>query len=152
MVGKLVPKARQSAMILYGIYVVISILEVVFLLAGGMPLYDALVSTFATAGTGGFSVKNASIAGYDSPYAEYVISVFLLLFSINFNLYFFILLKNIKPIFKNEEAALVPGYSRRERDSGSGKYTQYVSHSGGDHTQGAVPGGEHNLHGGLLHR
>ena len=102
-VGKLVPKARQSAMILYGIYVVISILEVVFLLAGGMPLYDALVSTFATAGTGGFSVKNASIAGYNSPYAEYVISVFLLLFSINFNLYFFILLKNIKPIFKNEE-------------------------------------------------
>ena len=82
-VGKLVPKARQSAMILYGIYVVISILEVVFLLAGGMPLYDALVSTFATAGTGGFSVKNASIAGYNSPYAEYVISVFLLLFSIN---------------------------------------------------------------------
>ena len=68
-VGKLVPKARQSAMILYGIYVVISILEVVFLLAGGMPLYDALVSTFATAGTGGFSVKNASIAGYNSPYA-----------------------------------------------------------------------------------
>ena len=102
-VGKLVPKARQSAMILYGIYVVISILEVVFLMAGGMPLYDALVSTFATAGTGGFSVKNASIAGYDSPYAEYVISVFLLLFSINFNLYFFILLRNIKPIFKNEE-------------------------------------------------
>ena len=102
-VGKLVPKARQSAMILYGIYVVISILEVVFLLAGGMPLYDALVSTFATAGTGGFSVKNASIAGYNSPYAEYVISVFLLLFSINFNLYFFILLRNIKPIFKNEE-------------------------------------------------
>ena len=102
-VGKLVPKARQSAMILYGIYVVISILEVVFLMAGGMPLYDALVSTFATAGTGGFSVKNASIAGYNSPYAEYVISVFLLLFSINFNLYFFILLRNIKPIFKNEE-------------------------------------------------
>ena len=102
-VGKLVPKARQSAMILYEIYVVISILEVVFLMAGGMPLYDALVSPFATAGTGGFSVKNASIAGYDSPYAEYVISVFLLLFSINFNLYFFILLRNIKPIFKNEE-------------------------------------------------
>ena len=127
-VGKLVPKARQSAMILYGIYVVISILEVVFLLAGGMPLYDALVSTFATAGTGGFSVKalsigyydsayidivtgifmmlfgvNFNIAGYNSPYAEYVISVFLLLFSINFNLYFFILLRNIKPIFKNEE-------------------------------------------------
>lgn len=102
-VGKLVPKARQSAMILYGIYVAISALEVVFLLAGGMPLYDALVNTFATAGTGGFSVKNASIAGYNSPYAEYVISVFLLLFSINFNLYFFILLKNIRPIFKNEE-------------------------------------------------
>ena len=74
-VGKLVPKARQSAMILYEIYVVISVLEVVFLMAGGMPLYDALVSTFATAGTGGFSVKNASIAGYNSPYAEYVLSL-----------------------------------------------------------------------------
>ncbi len=102
-VGKLVPKARQSALILYGMYVFLSVVEVIFLLAGGMPLYDALVNTFATAGTGGFSVKNASIAAYNSPYAEYVISIFLLLFSINFNLYFFILLRNIRPIFKNEE-------------------------------------------------
>ena len=102
-VGKLVPKARQSALILYGMYVFLSVVEVIFLLAGGMPLYDALVNTFATAGTGGFSVKNTSIAAYSSPYAEYVISIFLLLFSINFNLYFFILLRNIRPIFKNEE-------------------------------------------------
>ena len=102
-VGRFTPRIGQTARILYGIYLVLTVLCVCFLLAGGMPLYDALVSTFATAGTGGFSVKNASIAGYNSPYAEYVISVFLLLFSINFNLYFFILLRNIKPIFKNEE-------------------------------------------------
>ena len=102
-VGKLVPKARQSAMILYEIYVVISILEVVFLMAGGMPLYDALVSPFATAGTGGFGIKNASIAAYPSHYLQTVIAVFMMLFGVNFNVYYFILIGKGAQALKGEE-------------------------------------------------
>lgn len=102
-VGKLVPKARHSAMILYGIYVALTLIEVIFLMAGGMSLFDAFVHAMGTAGTGGFGIKNNSVAYYDSVYIEMVISVFLILFSINFNLYFFMLTGNIRAAFKNEE-------------------------------------------------
>ena len=102
-VGKLVPKAKNTAMILYGIYILLTLLETVLLLIGGMPLFDAVVHAFGTAGTGGFGIKNNSVAYYGSAYIDTVIGVFMLLFSINFNLYFFILLGNIRPVFKNEE-------------------------------------------------
>ena len=85
-VGKMVPRARDTAMWLYGIYLGLTLLEVVFLLAGGMPLFDSLVNTFGTAGTGGFAIKNASIGFYNSAYVDGVITVFMLLFGINFNL------------------------------------------------------------------
>ncbi len=101
--GKLVPKARQTALILYGIYVALTVMETVALLLCGLPLYDAVVSTFATAGTGGFSVRNASIGGYGNPAAEWVIASFMLIFGINFNLYFFILIGRLKDFFKSEE-------------------------------------------------
>lgn len=100
---KLVPKARSTARILYGMYVGLSALEVVFLLAGGMNLYEALVHTFSTAGTGGFSNRNASIAAFDSAYIDGVITIFMLLFGVNFNLYYLLLLKNVKDVFRNEE-------------------------------------------------
>ncbi len=102
-VGKLVPRAKDSAMILYGIYVVLTLIEVVFLMAGGMTLFDAFVHAMGTAGTGGFGIKNNSVAYYDSAYIDIVISVFLILFSINFNLYFFILIGNVRAVLKNEE-------------------------------------------------
>lgn len=102
-VGKLVPKMRTTAMILYGIYLFLTAVEVLFLLFGGMDLYDSVVHAFATAGTGGFSVKNASIGAYQSPYFEWVIGVFMLLFGINFNLFYFILIGKIKDAFKSEE-------------------------------------------------
>ncbi|MBQ3132328.1 MAG: TrkH family potassium uptake protein [Clostridia bacterium] len=102
-VGKLVPRAKDSALILYGIYVALTIIEVIFLLFGGMPLFDAFVHAMGTAGTGGFGIKNNSIAYYNSAYIDVVISVFMLLFSINFNLYFFVLLGNIRAVAKNEE-------------------------------------------------
>ena len=102
-VGKLVPRAKDSALILYGIYIALTLIEVIFLLAGGMPLFDAFVHAMGTAGTGGFGIKNNSIAYYNSAYIDIVIGVFMLLFSINFNLYFFILLGNIRPVIKNEE-------------------------------------------------
>lgn len=100
---KLVPKARSTARILYGMYVGLSALEVLFLLAGGMNLYEALVHTFSTAGTGGFSNRNASIAAFDSAYIDGVITIFMLLFGVNFNLYYLLLLKNVRDVFRNEE-------------------------------------------------
>ena len=102
-IGKLVPRLKDSAAILYKIYFVLTIIMVVFLLAGGMPLFDSLCTTFGTAGTGGFAIKNNSIAFYNSVYLEMVVTVFMLLFGINFNMFYFILLKNVKSVFKNEE-------------------------------------------------
>ena len=101
--GKLVPKMRQTALILYGIYIALTILQIIILLLCKMPLYDAIVNSFATAGTGGFSVLNDSIAGYQSPAVEWVIGIFMLLFGINFNLFFFLLIGRIKDVFKSQE-------------------------------------------------
>ena len=100
---KLVPKARATARILYLMYFILTAAEVLFLLFGGMDFYDALLHSFSTAGTGGFSNRNASVAYYDSAYIDGVITVFMILFGINFNLYFLIRLKNWKEALKNEE-------------------------------------------------
>jgi len=100
---KLVPKARDTAKILYGMYLVLTITEVIFLLAGGMSLYDSLIHSFSTAGTGGFNNRSNSVAYYDSAYIDGVITVFMILFGINFNVYYFLLLKKVKAVFKNEE-------------------------------------------------
>lgn len=102
-VGKLVSKLRASARILYGIYCIMSFIQAVLLFAGGMPLFDSIVNTFSTAGTGGFGLLNNSIEGYNSLYAEMVIAVFMLLFGINFNLYYLMFLKQFKQAFKSEE-------------------------------------------------
>ncbi len=101
-VGKLVPKAKSTAKILYLIYIALTVIEAVFLLCGGMPLFDSLVLTFGTAGTGGFGIKADSIGGY-SPYCQWVITVFMLIFGVNFNLYYLILVKRIKTALKSEE-------------------------------------------------
>ncbi len=81
-------------------YFVLTIAEVIFLMFGGMNLYDAVVHSFSTAGTGGFSNRNASVAFYDSAYIDGVITVFMILFGINFNLYFLLLLKDWKSVLK----------------------------------------------------
>ena len=101
--GKIVPRLRESAKILYTIYLALTVLELVALLIAGLPFYDALVNSLATAGTGGFSVLNASIAGYGSPAVEWIIAVFMLLFGVNFNLYFFLLLGRVRDILRSEE-------------------------------------------------
>lgn len=100
---KLVPKARETARLLYGMYFALTALQVVFLLLGGMNLYDSITHAFSTAGTGGFSGYNASVAHFDSAYIDGVITVFMILFGINFNLYFLIMLKDFKSVWKNEE-------------------------------------------------
>ena len=102
-VGKLVPRVRQTAKILYLIYIAMTVLEMLLLLLGGMSFYDALLHAFATAGTGGFSTKGASIAAFDSLYLEMVIAVFMVLFGINFNLYFLLLIGRWKDALKSEE-------------------------------------------------
>lgn len=102
-VSKLVPKVKATAKLLYGIYIVLTLLQIVLLFVGGMPLFDSIVNSFSTAGTGGFSIRNASIAAYNRPYFEYIITIFMFLFSLNFNLYHFLLIKDTKNVFKNEE-------------------------------------------------
>jgi trk system potassium uptake protein TrkH len=102
-VGKLVPKMKDTARVLYGIYIVMTFLCFILLLIGRMPVYDALCHSFGTAGTGGFNVKTAGVGFYNSAYIEMVIAVFMILFGINFNLYYLILLGNIKNVIKSEE-------------------------------------------------
>ena len=101
-VDKLVPRIRTSAASLYGIYIVMTILQVVLLLAGKVPMFDALTLTFGTAGTGGFAIKNTSLMSYSS-YSQVIITIFMILFGINFNFYYLILLRKVKESFKMEE-------------------------------------------------
>lgn len=100
---KLVPKARSTAQLLYIMYFVLTFAEMVLLKCGGMNLFDAVTHAFSTAGTGGFSGYNASVAHFNSAYIEGVITVFMILFGINFNLYFLLALRDFKSVFKNEE-------------------------------------------------
>ncbi len=102
-VGKLVPRMRDTAKILYGVYTAMTALLAILLIAGGMPVFDALCNSFGVAGTGGFAIKNAGIAAYDSAYVDIVMAVFMLLFGVNFNLYYFILIGKAKDAFKSEE-------------------------------------------------
>ncbi len=107
-VGKLVPKMKNTAEILYGMYIILTLLDFIFLLLGGMPVFDSLCTAFGTAGTGGFGIKNDSMAGY-SPYLQNVCTVFMLLFGVNFSCYYFIFIGNVKDIFKDEELRLYLG-------------------------------------------
>ena len=101
-VGKLVPKMKQTATILYGIYIVLTIVNIVLLLLGGMNWLDALCTAFGTAGTGGFGVRNDSIASF-SPYIQNVTTVFMLLFGVNFSCYYLLLLRQFRGVFRDEE-------------------------------------------------
>lgn len=105
-VSKLVPKVRTTALILYLIYIALTLIEMVLLLFGGMSLFDAVNAAFATAGTGGFGVKNNSFGGYSS-YCQIVVTVFMLLFSINFASYYLILMKKFKDAFTSEVKAFI---------------------------------------------
>ena len=107
-VGKLVPKMRDTAKILYLMYIGLTILDIVFLLLGGMPVFDAVCTAFGTAGTGGFGIKNDSIAGY-SPYLQNVCTVFMLLFGVNFSCYYLLIMRQFKSVFKDEEIRMYVG-------------------------------------------
>ena len=107
-VGKLVPKMRQTAIILYVIYVALTVLNVIFLLCGGMPLLQALCTAFGTAGTGGFGIYNTSLSNV-SPYIQNVTTVFMFLFGINFSCYYLLLMGKFRSVLKDEELQLYVG-------------------------------------------
>lgn len=107
-VGKLVPRMKQTAEILYVLYIILTVIDVIFLLCGGMPLFDSVCTAFGTAGTGGFGIKNDSMAGY-SPYLQNVCTVFMLLFGVNFTCYYMLLIKQVKSVLKDEELRLYLG-------------------------------------------
>ena len=101
-VDKIVPRARDTAKILYLIYIVMTLIEIIMLTAGGMPIFDSLLHSFGTAGTGGFSTKAAGIAHY-GPYIQWVIAVFMILFGVNFNLYYLLLIRRFKSVIRSTE-------------------------------------------------
>ncbi|MCQ2559039.1 MAG: TrkH family potassium uptake protein, partial [Oscillospiraceae bacterium] len=102
-VGKLVPKMRDTAKILYAIYGVMTIVETILLCCGGLSFYDALLHSFSTAGTGGFSTYSNGIAAFNSAYVEIVITVFMILFGVNFNLYYLLLIRRFRAAVSSEE-------------------------------------------------
>ncbi|MBQ8789126.1 MAG: TrkH family potassium uptake protein [Oscillospiraceae bacterium] len=102
-VGKIAPKSSSNALILYGIYSGLTVIEAVLLLFGGIGVFDAVTTAMSTAGTGGFSVRNAGIADYGSAYVEWVVGFFMIVFGVNFNLYYLMFLRRFKIVFKSEE-------------------------------------------------
>ncbi len=101
-VGKILPKAKSTSRILYVIYIALTLLQIILLIAGRMPVFDSIVLSFGTAGTGGFSVTSSGIGGY-SPYCQWVIGIFMVIFGINFNLYFLILMRRVCTALKSAE-------------------------------------------------
>ena len=101
-VGKLVPKVRSTATILYGIYTALTVIECILLLFGKMSLFDAITTSMATAGTGGFGIKNDSMASY-SMYIQNVVAIFMFIFGVNFNIYFLLLVRKPKEVLQSEE-------------------------------------------------
>ena len=107
--GKLVPRMRDTAKILYAVYTVLTVILIILLCAGGMPLFESVCHAFGAAGTGGFSVKNAGIKAYDSTYIHVVLSTFMLLFGVNFSLYHLILIGKWKTAVRSEELRVYGG-------------------------------------------
>lgn len=107
-VGKLVPRVRDTALVLYIMYIGLTVLEIIMLCCGGMPFYDSVIHSMGTAGTGGFSIRNDSI-GFYSPYIQWVVFSFMILFSVNFNLYYLMLVKKFKEAVSSRELWLFFG-------------------------------------------
>lgn len=107
-VGKLVPKMRSTAAILYVIYIILTIVNAIFLILGKMPVFDAVCTALGTAGTGGFGIKNDSLASY-SPYIQNVCTIFMFLFGVNFSCYYMLLIKQFKSVWKDEELRFYVG-------------------------------------------
>lgn len=101
-VEKLVPRVRTTATILYGVYTVMTFIEIILLAVTGMPLFDAVTLSLGTAGTGGFGILNDSVGSY-APHLQVIITVFMILFGVNFNIYYLLLRRKPKAVFRSEE-------------------------------------------------
>ena len=110
-VGKLVPRIRHSSAITYLIYVALTVILIILLCLGGMPFFDSINHAMATAGTGGFSIKALSIGFYDSAYIDFVTATFMLLFGVNFSIYFLLLMKKLRPALRDSELHLYLGFA-----------------------------------------
>jgi trk system potassium uptake protein TrkH len=99
---------KQTASMLYLLYILLTLLNIAFLRFGHMPWFDSVCTAFGTAGTGGFGIKNDSIAGY-SPYLQNVCTVFMMLFGVNFNCYYLLMLRRFRAVFRDEELRLYLG-------------------------------------------
>ncbi len=110
-VGKLVPRIRHSSAITYLIYIALTVILIILLCLGGMPFFDSINHAMATAGTGGFSVKALSIGYYDSAYIDFVTATFMLLFGVNFSIYFLLLMKKFRPALMDSELHLYLGFA-----------------------------------------
>lgn len=108
--GKIVAKLSNSARILYVIYLVMTALTVLFLIFAGMPVFDSFIHAFGAAGTGGFGMRNGSVAPYESVSIEIILGIAMILFGMNFNLYFFLITKHFKEVFKSEELRWYLGF------------------------------------------
>ena len=107
-VSKLVPSLKKTLYYLYGIYFTLTITEIILLIITGTPVFDSILVAFGTAGTGGFSPLNSSIASYTDA-SKIIVAVFMFLFGVNFNIYFLLILKNFKAVFKSEELRVYTG-------------------------------------------
>ncbi|KUO68743.1 MAG: potassium transporter KefA [Clostridia bacterium BRH_c25] len=107
--GKIVPRVAETAKILYGIYIMITIVEIILLRLAGLPFYDAAIHTFGTVGTGGFSNMNASVGAYNNIYVEIIITIFMFICGANFTLYYQMLKGDLKAPFKDEEFRFYSG-------------------------------------------
>ena len=148
-VDKLTPHLRQTAMILYGIYILLTALCIVCLLLGGMPVFDSFCIAFGTAGTGGFAIKNSSMGGY-SCFLQTVVTVFMFLFGVNFSLYYMLLLRKFKAVFKNEELRLYFGIAAGP-SSHRHQYQPHVQYGLRGRAPRGVSGRQHHDHNGLRH-
>ncbi len=104
--GKLVPKIKESSLILYAIYFVLTVICILCLIAAGMPVYDSFLHAFGTAGTGGFGIKNTSVAFYNSPLIYMILSVFMIIFGVNFTVYFYMIKRHFTEVKRNSEVKL----------------------------------------------
>ncbi len=107
-VSKLVPKVKSTAKLLYIIYIAFTLIQVILLLAGGLDLFESITLSFGTAGTGGFAIKNSGLAEY-TPYVQYVITVFMILFGIDFSLYYALIFRGVRSFFKSDELKVYIG-------------------------------------------
>ena len=101
--GKFMPRVKDTAKMLYLIYIILTILQIVILIILGMPVFDSVTTSFSTAATGGFTIKSGSVAAYANPHFEAVITVFMLLFGVNFNIFYFMIIKRFRDAIKSEE-------------------------------------------------